>query len=134
MFPKINSCIFFSLKCFLFFLCLFVLKFISSHFVPLWWNKLPASARAAESIKDFKKQQKAHLFYIHLTNPEKSTFWRFALLQSWFLGLQQQVLKQLCCNMILLKLQGGALAPSLPTVNTEPKGLNKSTCAKNITN
>ena len=36
--------------------------------VPSWWNGLPISIRAAESLTIFKKCLKTHLFHQHLTN------------------------------------------------------------------
>ncbi len=35
--------------------------------VPSWWNDLPNSIRAAESLAIFKKQLKTHLFHLYLT-------------------------------------------------------------------
>ncbi len=35
--------------------------------VPIWWNDLPNSIRAAESLPIFKKQLKTHLFHLYLT-------------------------------------------------------------------
>ncbi len=35
--------------------------------VPIWWNDLPNSTRAAESLPIFKKRLKAHLFHLYLT-------------------------------------------------------------------
>ncbi len=35
--------------------------------VPIWWNDLPYSIRAAESLPIFKKPLKTHLFYLYLT-------------------------------------------------------------------
>ncbi|XP_067282595.1 uncharacterized protein [Pseudorasbora parva] len=38
--------------------------------VPTWWNDLPISIRAAESVAILKKHLKTHLFHLHLTNTE----------------------------------------------------------------
>ncbi len=35
--------------------------------VPIWWNDLPNSIRAAESLPIFKKWLKTHLFHLYLT-------------------------------------------------------------------
>ncbi len=35
--------------------------------VPIWWNDLPNSIQAAESISLFKKLLKTHLFHLYLT-------------------------------------------------------------------
>ncbi len=35
--------------------------------VPFWWNDLPNSIRAAESLPIFKKRLKTHLFHLYLT-------------------------------------------------------------------
>ncbi len=35
--------------------------------VPIWWNDLPNSIRAAESLPIFKKRLKTHLFHLYLT-------------------------------------------------------------------
>ncbi len=35
--------------------------------VPTWWNDLPNSIRAAESLPIFKKRLKTHLFHLYLT-------------------------------------------------------------------
>ncbi len=35
--------------------------------VPSWWNDLPNSIRAVESLASFKKQLKTHLFHLYLT-------------------------------------------------------------------
>ncbi len=35
--------------------------------VPIWWNDLPNSIRAAESLPIFKKRLKTHLFHFYLT-------------------------------------------------------------------
>ncbi len=35
--------------------------------VPTWWNDLPNSIRAAESLAIFKKRLKTHLFHLYLT-------------------------------------------------------------------
>ncbi len=35
--------------------------------VPIWWNDLPNSIPAAESLTIFKKQLKTHLFHLYLT-------------------------------------------------------------------
>ncbi len=35
--------------------------------VPIWWNDLPNSIPAAESLPIFKKQLKTHLFHLYLT-------------------------------------------------------------------
>ncbi len=35
--------------------------------VPIWWNDLPNSSRAAESLANFKKRLKTHLFHLYLT-------------------------------------------------------------------
>ncbi len=35
--------------------------------VPIWWNDLPNSITAAESLPIFKKQLKTHLFHLYLT-------------------------------------------------------------------
>ncbi len=35
--------------------------------VPIWWNDLPNSIRAAESLPIFKKQLKTHLFHLYVT-------------------------------------------------------------------
>ncbi len=35
--------------------------------VPTWWNDLPNSIRAAESLAIFKEQLKTHLFHLYLT-------------------------------------------------------------------
>ncbi len=35
--------------------------------VPIWWNDLPNSIRAAESLPIFKNQLKTHLFHLYLT-------------------------------------------------------------------
>ncbi len=35
--------------------------------VPIWWNDLPNSIRAAESLSIFKKRLKTHLFHLYLT-------------------------------------------------------------------
>ncbi len=35
--------------------------------VPTWWNDLPNSTRAAESLAIFKKRLKTHLFHLYLT-------------------------------------------------------------------
>ncbi len=35
--------------------------------VPSWWNDLPNSIRAAESLPIFKKRLKTHLFHLYLT-------------------------------------------------------------------
>ncbi len=35
--------------------------------VPIWWNGLPNSIRAAESLPIFKKRLKTHLFHLYLT-------------------------------------------------------------------
>ncbi len=35
--------------------------------VPIWWNDLPNSIQAAESLPIFKKQLKTHLFHLYLT-------------------------------------------------------------------
>ncbi len=35
--------------------------------VPSWWNDLPNSIRAAESLAIFKKRLKTHLFHLYLT-------------------------------------------------------------------
>ncbi len=35
--------------------------------VPTWWNDLPNSIRAAESLSIFKKRLKTHLFHLYLT-------------------------------------------------------------------
>ncbi len=37
--------------------------------VPTWWNDLPNSIRAAESLPIFKKRLKTHIFHISLFNP-----------------------------------------------------------------
>ncbi len=34
--------------------------------VPIWWNDLPNSIRAAESLTIFKKRLKTHLFHLYL--------------------------------------------------------------------
>ncbi len=38
-----------------------------SFTVPIWWNDLPNSIRAAESLPIFKKRLKTHLFHLYLT-------------------------------------------------------------------
>ncbi len=38
-----------------------------SFTVPIWWNDLPNSIRAAESLPSFKKRLKTHLFHLYLT-------------------------------------------------------------------
>ncbi len=38
-----------------------------SFTVPIWWNNLPNSIRAAESLPIFKKRLKTHLFHLYLT-------------------------------------------------------------------
>ncbi len=38
-----------------------------SFTVPIWWNDLPSSIRAAESLPIFKKRLKTHLFQLYLT-------------------------------------------------------------------
>ncbi len=35
--------------------------------VPSWWNDLPNSIRAAESLAIFKNRRKTHLFHLYLT-------------------------------------------------------------------
>ncbi len=35
--------------------------------VPIWWNDLPNSIHAAESLAIFKKRLKTHLFHLYLT-------------------------------------------------------------------
>ncbi len=35
--------------------------------VPIWWNDLPNSIRASESLPIFKKRLKTHLFHLYLT-------------------------------------------------------------------
>ncbi len=35
--------------------------------VPIWWNDLPNSIQAAESLPIFKNQLKTHLFHLYLT-------------------------------------------------------------------
>ncbi len=35
--------------------------------VPIWWNDLPNSFRAAESLTIFKKRLKTHIFHLYLT-------------------------------------------------------------------
>ncbi len=35
--------------------------------VPIWWNDLPYSIRAAESLTIFKKRLKTHIFHLYLT-------------------------------------------------------------------
>ncbi len=35
--------------------------------VPIWWNDLPNSIRAAESLPVFKKRPKTHIFHLYLT-------------------------------------------------------------------
>ncbi len=35
--------------------------------VPIWWNDLPNSIRAPESLPIFKKRLKTHLFHLYLT-------------------------------------------------------------------
>ncbi len=35
--------------------------------IPIWWNDLPNSIRAAESLPIFKKWLKTHLFHLYLT-------------------------------------------------------------------
>ncbi len=35
--------------------------------VPIWWNDLPNSIRAAESLPIFKKRLKTHFFHLYLT-------------------------------------------------------------------
>ncbi len=45
-------------------------KSLSQNFsltVPIWWNDLPNSIRAAESLPIFKKRLKTHLFHLYLT-------------------------------------------------------------------
>ncbi|KAK0155603.1 hypothetical protein N1851_002081 [Merluccius polli] len=37
-----------------------------SVLVPLWWSKLPADVRTAESLTSFCKRLKTHLFRVHL--------------------------------------------------------------------
>ncbi|KAK0145530.1 hypothetical protein N1851_015555 [Merluccius polli] len=37
-----------------------------SVLAPLWWNKLPADVKTAESITCFRKRLKTHLFRVHL--------------------------------------------------------------------
>ncbi len=38
-----------------------------SFTVPIWWNDLPNSIRAAESLPIFKKRLKTHLYHLYLT-------------------------------------------------------------------
>ncbi len=42
-------------------------KLLFSLTVPIWWNDLPNSIRAAESLPIFKKRLKTHLFHLYLT-------------------------------------------------------------------
>ncbi len=45
-------------------------KLLSQTFsltVPIWWNDLPNSFRAAESLAIFKKRLKTHIFHLYLT-------------------------------------------------------------------
>ncbi len=72
--------------------------------VPIWWNDLPNSIRAAESLPIFKKRLKTHLFHLYLTSNSSTLYSNFILsnLSSFYLNKHTNIWPSINCIFILL--------------------------------